>query len=64
MIFTTASIAEVEHLARYQYRGEITYGRIVSDQIQPLSRELLGVLTPTDKPLPIDKVDLLIPTEP
>ena len=64
IIFTTASIAEVEHLARYEYQGKVAYGQIINKQIQPLKGELFGVLTPTGQPLPLNKVELLIPTEP
>lgn len=56
--------AEVQHLARFEYNQQVSYGKIIGKDIQPLSGKLFGKLVPKGQPIPLKKVRLLLPTEP
>ena len=56
--------SEVEHFARFEHNGQINYGRISAQSIQPLMGDLFGTLEPAGKPLALSSVTLLLPTQP
>ena len=56
--------AEIDQLVRFEHNHQVSYGRIIGKDIQPLSGDLFGELVPEGQPVPIAKVKLLLPTEP
>lgn len=63
-LITSVSKAEIQHLARYEYNQKISYGKILGENIQPLSGRLFGELLPKGRTIPLKNVTLLLPTEP
>ena len=61
--FCYGSTAEVQPIARYQYKDKIAYRRISNTRIQPLNGELFAARTVTNQELSLEYKSLLIPTE-
>ncbi|NRA19112.1 MAG: fumarylacetoacetate hydrolase family protein [Oceanospirillaceae bacterium] len=64
ILISSITHAEVQHLVRYEYQQQISYGQVIGEQIQPLSGELFATLTATGKPIPLSGVKLMLPITP
>ncbi|MBN2866625.1 MAG: fumarylacetoacetate hydrolase family protein [Thiotrichales bacterium] len=62
--FPTFTLAEVSHFVRYEVNNQLHYGKVMGNQIQPLSGELFGELKPNGAPIPLSSVTLRLPTDP
>jgi 2-keto-4-pentenoate hydratase/2-oxohepta-3-ene-1,7-dioic acid hydratase in catechol pathway len=63
LIMSSLAVAKVDHLVRFQFNDQVSYGRVNGDRIQPLSGDLFGELKSNGSPIELEKVKLLIPTE-
>ena len=63
LLLPVTAMAEVKHLARFQYNNQISYGEIQGEFIQPLSGNLFTQLTTTGKKIALNDVDLILPTD-
>jgi len=63
LLLPVTAIAEIKHLARFQYNNQTSYGEITGEFIQPLSGGLFDQLIPIGKKIPLADVKLVLPTD-
>ena len=56
--------ADIKNFARFEFNNEVSYGRILDNKIQAISGSLFSSHQLLGQPIDINKVKLLIPTEP
>jgi 2-keto-4-pentenoate hydratase/2-oxohepta-3-ene-1,7-dioic acid hydratase in catechol pathway len=64
LMLSSVANAEVDHLARFEHNQQVSYGRIIGQNIQPLTGDLFGELIASGELLPLKDVQLLLPTSP
>jgi len=64
LMLTLVAEAGVVHLVRFTHQGQISYGRIEGDRVQPLEGDLFGNLSPRGQTVALSSVKPLTPTDP
>ncbi|MFA0224024.1 fumarylacetoacetate hydrolase family protein [Vibrio splendidus] len=53
-----------EHFVRYQYQDKISYGKLDNDAVLPVSGDLFGEYSVAKNSIPLESVEVLLPTKP
>ncbi|WP_420918669.1 fumarylacetoacetate hydrolase family protein [Vibrio coralliirubri] len=53
-----------EHFVRYQYQDKVSYGKLDNDVVLPISGDLFGAYSISKKSIPLESVEVLLPTKP
>ncbi|MEZ9348603.1 fumarylacetoacetate hydrolase family protein [Vibrio splendidus] len=53
-----------EHFVRYQYQNKISYGKLDNDAVLPVSGDLFGEYSVAKNSIPLESVEVLLPTKP
>ncbi|CDT86375.1 conserved exported hypothetical protein [Vibrio coralliirubri] len=53
-----------EHFVRYQYQDKVSYGKLDNDVVLPVSGDLFGEYSISKKSIPLESVEVLLPTKP
>lgn len=64
LLSTTSVSANIDRYVRYQYAEEINYGKLIDNNIYPISGDLFNQFSVSKNAISIDKVELLLPTKP
>ncbi len=64
LVLSASAFAETEYFARFELNNQVTYGKIIGENIQPLAGDIFSKIAPEGKPIPLSKVKLLLPTNP
>lgn len=63
LIISFHSVAEIEQFVRYQHLNNVSYGKLIKNQIYPISGNIFGDFTVTKSKIPLSDVKLLLPVE-